>query len=131
MFTEFTYPDYSIANNYISDLGSFTHPVPAIFFNISIRILGALAVYTGLLLKTSFDKWLGILLILAGAGGIGVGIFNEDTVLAIHYLSAFTVFIFVEPCEGIDILLHTDYFEKRKKGTTRSNLTFLPDTKEG
>jgi hypothetical membrane protein len=93
MLAEFTYVDYNMANNYISDLGNFTHPVPAVIFNTSIIIFGAMSIYAGLLLRTVLDKWLGILIILAGVGGIGVGVFNEGTILAIHYLSAFTVFI--------------------------------------
>jgi hypothetical membrane protein len=93
MLAEFTYNNYNMANNYISDLGNFNHPVPAIIFNASIIIFGALAIYAGLIIRTSLDKWLGILIILAGAGGIGFGVFNEGTILAIHYLCAFTVFI--------------------------------------
>jgi len=93
MFAEFTYSNYNMANNYISDLGNFNHPVPAIIFNASIIIFGALAIYSGLIIRTTLDKWLGILIILAGAAGIGVGVFNEGTILFIHYLCAFTVFI--------------------------------------
>jgi len=99
MLAGFTYPGYSMADNYISDLGNFSHPVPAVLFNASILVFGAMAVYAGLLLMTALDKWLGILLILAGAGGIGIGIFNEGTILAIHYVCAFTVFF----CGGIAI----------------------------
>lgn len=76
LFAEFTYAGYSMANNYISDLGNFTHPVPAIIFNTSIILFGAMALYAGLLIRTALDKWLGILLVLAGAGGIGVGVFK-------------------------------------------------------
>ena len=99
MLAEFTYPGYSMADNYISDLGNFSHPVPAVLFNASIIIFGIMAIYAGVLLMTVLDQWLGILLILAGAGGIGVGIFNEGTILAIHYVCAFTVFF----CGGIAI----------------------------
>lgn len=93
MLAEFTYNNYNMANNYISDLGNFNHPVPALIFNVSIILFGALAIYAGLIIRTTLDKWLGILIILAGAGGIGVGVFNEGSILAIHYLCAFTVFI--------------------------------------
>jgi hypothetical membrane protein len=99
MLAEFTYPGYSMADNYISDLGNFSYPVSAVIFNASIIVFGAMAIYAGMLLKTALDKWLGILLILAGIGGIGVGIFNEGTILAIHYVCAFTVFA----CGGIAI----------------------------
>jgi hypothetical membrane protein len=103
MLAEFTYPGYSMADNYISDLGNFSHPVPAVIFNVSIIVFGAIAIYAGLLLRTALDEWLGILLILAGAGGIGVGIFNEGTILPIHYVCAFTVFF----CGGIAIYRST------------------------
>lgn len=93
MLAEFTYPGYNMADNYISDLGNFTHPVPAVIFNVSITLFGVMAIYAGLLLRIALDRWLGTLIILAGAGGIGVGIFNEGTILPIHYLSAFTVFV--------------------------------------
>jgi Predicted membrane protein len=93
MLAEFTYVNYNMANNYISDLGNFTHPVPAIIFNASIITFGAMAVCAGLLLRTALDRGLAILIILAGAGGIGVGVFNEGTILPIHYISALTVFI--------------------------------------
>jgi hypothetical membrane protein len=97
MLAEFSYPGYSMADNYISDLGSFTHPVPAVIFNVSITVFGAVGIYAGLLLRTSLDRWLGILVILAGAGAMGVGIFNEGTILAVHGISALMVFI----CGGI------------------------------
>jgi hypothetical membrane protein len=99
MLAEFTYPGYSMANNYISDLGNFNHPVPAVIFNVSLTLFGAMAIYAGRLLRTALDRWLGTLIILAGAGGMGVGIFNEGTILAIHYVCAFTTFF----CGGIAI----------------------------
>ena len=93
MLAEFTYHGYSMADNYISDLGNFSHPVPAVIFNTSIIVFGAMAIYAGVLIRNALDKWLGILLILAGAGGMGVGVFNEGTILAVHFLCAFTVFV--------------------------------------
>jgi len=116
MLAEFTYPDYSMADNYISDLGNFTHPVPGVIFNASLIIFGAMAIYAGLLLKTALDKWLGILLILAGIGGVGVGIFNEGTILPIHYVCAFTVFF----CGGIAI-----YWSARVLYTRPTSWIFL------
>lgn len=94
MLAEFTFPGYSESDNYISDLGNFGyHSTPAYIFNVAIIIFGAMALYAGYLLRTALDKWLGIIIILCGIGGIGVGIFNEGTILPIHYISAFTVFI--------------------------------------
>lgn len=54
MLAEFTYNNYNMANNYISDLGNFDHPVPAVIFNVPIIIFGALAIYSGLIIKTTF-----------------------------------------------------------------------------
>ncbi len=116
MLAEFTYPGYSMADNYISDLGNFSHPVPAVIFNVSIIVFGAMAIYAGMLLKTALDKWLGILLILAGAGGIGVGIFNESTIQAIHYMCAFTVFV----CGGLAV-----YWSARVLYTRPTSWIFL------
>lgn len=86
------YPGYSLEDNYISDLGNFAHPVPAILFNTSIVIFGAMAVYAGLLVRDTIDRWLGVLVALAGAGAVGVGVFSEGTVIAIHAIAALTVF---------------------------------------
>jgi len=93
MLAEFTYPNYNMANNFISDLGDFTHLVPALIFNTTIVIFGLSAVYAGYLLKDSLDKRLGVFLMIAGIGGAGVGIVNEGTILLLHYFFAFTVFI--------------------------------------
>lgn len=93
MLAEFTYPDYNVAENYISDLGA-NDVVPAILFNVSICAFGALAVYAGLLLRNSGDAKLGMLLVLAAIGAILVGVFNSGTISEIHYLGAIMAFLF-------------------------------------
>jgi len=93
VLAEFTYVDYSVSNNFISDLGNFDHLVPALIFNPSIILFGLCAIYAGVVLKNNLDRVLGILIIIAGIGGMGVGIFNEATILLLHLSFAFTVFL--------------------------------------
>jgi len=100
MFAEFTYPGYSVSLNYISDLGAHG-VVPAAFFNISIVIFGLCAVYAGFLLRSSLDRAIGTLAIIAGLGATIVGIFNEGTITEIHYTGAFMAFFF----GGVAVLL--------------------------
>jgi len=100
MLAEFTYPGYSVSLNYISDLGAHG-VVPAAFFNISIVIFGLSAVYAGFLLRSSLDRAIGTLAIIAGVGAVMVGIFNEGTIIEIHYIGAFMAFFF----GGVAVLL--------------------------
>jgi len=93
MFAEFTYPGYSVSLNYISDLGAHAE-VPAAFFNITIVIFGLAAIYAGFLLRSSLDRAIGTLTIIAGAGAIIVGVMNEHTIIEIHYTGAFMAFFF-------------------------------------
>ena len=93
VLAEFTYAGYSVSNNFISDLGNFDHPISALFFNPSIIIFGICAISAGAILKNNLDKTLGILIIIAGIGGMGVGFFNEATILLVHLTFAFTVFL--------------------------------------
>ncbi len=87
--SEFIYPKYSVANNYISDLG--VGPSAAIF-NSSIVILGLLGLIAALLLY-KIDKVFSILLFLASIGAIGVGIFPETTGI-LHTISSLITFLF-------------------------------------
>jgi hypothetical membrane protein len=93
MFAEFTYPGYSVSLNYISDLGAHAE-VPAAFFNITIVIFGLCAIYAGFLLRSCLDRTIGTLVIIAGAGAVIVGVFNEHTIIEIHYTGAFLAFFF-------------------------------------
>jgi hypothetical membrane protein len=94
MLAEFTFQGYSVSQNFISDLGAYA-VTPAVFFNLSIIANGFMAIYAGYLLRRSMRlKWFGEAIMLAGAGGVLVGIFNEGTILAIHIIGAFLAFIF-------------------------------------
>jgi len=104
----YTGTSYSLTGNYISDLGaahceilrsnvyvcSPWHDV----FNVSIVVFGALVILGTLLLRTAFRprgvRTLGLLLLLvAGAGSIGVGLSPEDVNLTVHSLSALAAFL--------------------------------------
>lgn len=77
------YPRYSLTANYISDLGGASSPW-ALVFDGSVIALGAIAILAFLLIWSAFEPGarraagLGVL-ILAGAGAIGVGVFPETT----------------------------------------------------
>lgn len=77
------FPHYSLATNYISDLGGTGSPW-ALLFDASVIFLGAAAFLAVLLIWSAFDARparLGALLLLlvAAAGAIGVGVFPETT----------------------------------------------------
>jgi len=86
---EATYPNYSVSQNLISDLGRAStlsdllqHPAAVIFDSVmvvggAVMIAGAYTLYrtAG---KISISSALPFLLILAGIGAMGIGIFNES-----------------------------------------------------
>ncbi len=85
------YPGYSIANNYISDLGV---GAAAMIFNSSIIALGVLIVVAAFFIHRVFSNWiLTALLVIAGVGAAGVGVFPED-VPTLHGLFALIAFVF-------------------------------------
>lgn len=88
LIAEAIYPNYSVANNYISDLGVGS---TAYIFNTSIVILGIAIVISGVFLE-KFSYPLRIVLILAGVGAMGVGIFPETTG-SLHTYSSLIVFL--------------------------------------
>jgi len=93
MLAEATYPGYSISENAISDLG-VGPTAPYWLFNGSVFIFGLMAIYAGYLIDMEYDKRLNaILLVIAGIGAMGVGVFHED-LGAIHVLMAFLAFFF-------------------------------------
>ncbi len=93
MLAEATYPGYSISENAISDLG-VGPTAPYWIFNGSVFIFGLMAIYAGYLLDTEYGKRLNaIMLVIAGIGAMGVGVFHED-LGAIHVLMAFLAFFF-------------------------------------
>lgn len=87
--SEFLYPKYSVANNYISDLG--VGPVSHIF-NSSIIVLGILGVI-GSYLLIRYDKIFSILLMLTSLGAAGVGLFPENMGV-LHSISSLVTFLF-------------------------------------
>ncbi len=90
---EFLYPGYSNSQNYISDLGVGSEPSRAVF-TVSIIIFGLLALVAGYLYRSVPKyKWFGTIVMVSGLGGIGVGLFNEDTGSA-HVLFSFLAFFF-------------------------------------
>ncbi len=89
MVAESLYPGYSISGNYISDLGVGS---TALIFNLSMIVLGILAIIAAFLLRrSSFGIFITIL--LAGIGSAGVGVFPE-TAGHIHGYMALLTFFF-------------------------------------
>ncbi|MEM3185951.1 MAG: DUF998 domain-containing protein [Conexivisphaerales archaeon] len=85
------YPNYSVHGNFISDLGV---GATAIIFDPSIVILGILLIIGGYYIKKAVnDRALAIMVVLAGIGSSGVGVFNEHFGL-IHALFALVAFVF-------------------------------------
>ncbi len=90
MVAEALYPGYSISNNYISDLG--VGPSASVF-NFSIVLLGALLMFGAYFYERGMKKkTLSILIAIAGAAAIGVGVFNENFG-TIHVIVSAVVFI--------------------------------------
>ncbi len=89
---EIVYPNYSVAANYISDLGVGTAAAP--IFNGSIIVLGALLVLCSWFVFRAYrDRLLMGALALAGIGAAGVGIFSEGSPYGLH--SGFSLITFV------------------------------------
>ncbi len=100
-------PTYSLTQNYISDYGAVhcatysgryvCSPLHLVFSG-SIIVMGLLLILGVLLVPTAFparrSRWIGLaLLVVAGLGSIGVGLFPEDVNATAHYLSAFLAFV--------------------------------------
>jgi hypothetical membrane protein len=94
------YPGYSVSSNVISDLGAtckggvcrFVQPSSDIF-DTSVILLGLALVLAGHYLnKTSGLRALAVFEALAGAGAIGVGVFNESYGAPHVLFSAITFF---------------------------------------
>jgi hypothetical membrane protein len=98
MLAEAIYPSYSIADNYISDLGVWGHP-SALVFNPSIILLGVTSLTASIYLKKTFNLKKGFLLYaIAGLGSLGVGLFPENTYVISGvpiFHSIFTLLAFV------------------------------------
>lgn len=98
ILAEAVYPGYSIAHNYISDLGEWGKPSAAIF-NLSIMIFGISIIVASVFIKRYFHlRKMAYLYTIAGAGSLGVGIFPENTfvvsgVPVLHSISALLAFV--------------------------------------
>ena len=88
---EALYPGYSISQNYISDLGVGPS---ALIFNSSVFLLGLMVVVSAYFVHGSFRSRLATgLLVLAGLGAMGVGVFTENSP-AMHEIVSDIAFIF-------------------------------------
>ncbi|MGI0129434.1 MAG: DUF998 domain-containing protein [Thermoplasmata archaeon] len=91
------YPGYSDAANYISDLGNTALSPWYLRFNVSIVLLGVLA-FVGILLGwggflPGGTRALGLLLLrVASAGAVGVGVFPENVNPTVHGVASLIVF---------------------------------------
>jgi hypothetical membrane protein len=78
LFAETLYPNYSIALNYISDLGTGPDPSRTIF-TASIIIFGLFGVAAAaLMIRSKIDRVVPYLLLISALGAIGVGLINEN-----------------------------------------------------
>ena len=84
-------PTYSVSTNYISDLGV---RAGAAVFNTSIILLGITILATSWFLLRAFkDPILMVLVLLAGVGAVGVGVFTEAFGF-LHTIVSFITFLF-------------------------------------
>jgi len=91
LLAEALYPGYSISQNYISDLGVGPS---ALIFNSSVFLLGLMVVVSAYFVHSSFRSRLATgLLVLAGLGAMGVGVFTENSP-AMHEIVSDIAFIF-------------------------------------
>lgn len=94
------YPGYSVAQNYISDLGAtcratcqIVQPTSTIF-NSSVTLLGLLAIVASYFVQRGFrSRVFTFLVVMTGLGATGVGIFPE-TAGVIHQIVSLITFVF-------------------------------------
>ncbi len=90
---ESLYPNYSIRDNFLSDLGVGPS---ATIWNTSIFLIGllfAVGAYPFLFRGSAEGKWITVLYLLAGAGAMGTGIFNENAFPIPHQIVSFMAFV--------------------------------------
>jgi len=88
---ESLYPNYSVSENCISDLGVGSN---SLIFNSSVFLLGLFLITSAYLTQRAFGfSLLSAILIITGVGAMGVGVFPE-TVATAHYLASLIVFLF-------------------------------------
>jgi hypothetical membrane protein len=97
---EALYPGYSVAQNFISDLGAtclatcvIVQPTSMIF-NSSITLLGLLTIVSSYFIKRwSGSRVLTFFVAMIGVGATGVGVFPETTGV-IHHIVSLITFVF-------------------------------------
>ncbi|MDD1743585.1 MAG: DUF998 domain-containing protein [Methanomassiliicoccales archaeon] len=90
---EFLYPSYSVSQNYISDLGVGPEPSRGIF-TVALIVFGAMVLMAAALIRVDDKRnLLWLFFGLSGLGALGVGVFNEDTIL-FHTFFAMLAFVF-------------------------------------
>ena len=101
MIAEFVYPNYSVSGNYISDLGppcSNGTACPSgtswLIFDASISFMGLCILLSAYFLYRYF-RWKPVssLVGLAGAGAVGIGIFNESAPYMLHDIFSLLTFV--------------------------------------
>jgi hypothetical membrane protein len=91
LVAEALYPGYSISQNYISDLGAGPS---ALIFNSSVFLFGLMIIVSAYFVHRSMkDRLVTGLLVLAGVGAMGVGVFPENYP-AMHEIVSDIAFIF-------------------------------------
>ncbi|MFQ6089056.1 MAG: DUF998 domain-containing protein [Candidatus Methanofastidiosia archaeon] len=89
--TEALYPDYSVSENYISELGVGT---TSLIFNTSVFLLGLFVVAGAYFVQRAFGfRLFSVLLTLTGIGAMGVGLFPMDAG-EIHLIASLITFTF-------------------------------------
>jgi len=90
---------YSVANNYVSDLGAncrttCTSVPSAYLFDTSIAVMGLLIIVGAYFLHRAYQwKPATVMIAIAGIGALGVGLFPETTGIA-HSIFSLIVFLF-------------------------------------
>lgn len=87
LVAEALFPGYSVANNAISDLGAYCragtvcqiYQPSATIFNVSMVVLGVTTIVGAFFGRHIFRMVPAVLIILAGVGAIGVGLFPETS----------------------------------------------------
>ena len=100
LLAELLYPGYSVSGNYISDLGATCRDTCVIYqpsatiFNSSVILLGIfILVGTYFIWQEFQNNFMSVLLVLTGAGAIGVGVFPE-TAGKLHFIVSAIAFLF-------------------------------------
>lgn len=101
MVAEFVYPGYSVSQNRISDLGppcvgggGCPSQSSWLLFDASIAVMGVAVILSGLLIQRYF-RWKPFtgMILVAGIGAVGVGIFNETAPYDLHGILSLVTFL--------------------------------------